>query len=355
MTGRVRVLLVEDSITVRKRLVDVLHADGGFEVIGEASDGRQAIEMCVQRRPDVIAMDMVLPVLNGLAATEHIMAHCPTPILIVSASLNRGETFSTYDALTAGAVDVFEKPTGSEDTEIWERKFLSCLRIVSRVRVITHRPPRLLEPAPARNAAVAPLPLAAISGRPGLELAVVGASTGGPGALIELFAHLPVDFRLPVLVVMHLDRSFAASFAEWLGSQIGRSTGYARDREPLSGLAGCVRLAPPDRHLIVRSGRLQHSDEPPRHFCRPSVDLLFESVAHELGDKAAACLLTGMGQDGAAGLLEMRRRGAATFAQDEQSCTVFGMPRAAIELGAAERVMPPAAMAQTLGHWARAR
>src|SRR5260221_760811 len=140
---KIRILIVEDSLTVRRHLVDILSADPDIDVIGEAADGKQAIELCQELHPDVITMDMMLPVMSGLAATEYIMAHCPTPILVVSSSTNRGELFKTYEALAAGAVDVLEKPNGNESDGSWERKFISTIKLVSRIRVITHLQGRL--------------------------------------------------------------------------------------------------------------------------------------------------------------------------------------------------------------------
>lgn len=345
--SKIRVLVIEDSLTVRNRLREVLERDMRFEVVGEAADGARAIELCLLLHPDVITMDLVLSGTNGLVATEYIMAHCPTPILIVSAADNRGELFETYDALAAGAVEAFEKPTGHEDIETWERGFLSTLRIVSRVRVITHPRARLLGLSRSPQH-IDDLP-ATPSLRSEFELAVIGASTGGPLALVELFDALPSEYALPTLVVMHLAAPFAPAFADWLRSQIGRDARYAVDGEPISTLRGRVRLAPADQHLMVRCGRLRLTRDAPRHSCRPSVDVLFESVARECANKSAACLLTGMGRDGATGLLALRHRGALTLAQDEASSTVYGMPREAARLNAAERVLRPSAMARILG------
>src|SRR6202035_2733299 len=144
---KTRVLVVEDSLTVRKRLLEILAADPEIELAGEAEDGKRAIEICQKSRPDVITMDMMLPVMTGLAATEYIMAHCPTPILVVSASINRGELFRTYEALAAGAVDVLEKPTGTEADGIWEDRFIATVKLVSRISVITHPRERLADQA----------------------------------------------------------------------------------------------------------------------------------------------------------------------------------------------------------------
>jgi two-component system, chemotaxis family, protein-glutamate methylesterase/glutaminase len=168
----------------------------------------------------------------------------------------------------------------------------------------------------------------------------LGASTGGPAAIVTLMQALPRDFRLPLLLVLHIAPAFAPALAAWLEQVVGRRVSYARQGESVASLAGQLILAPPDEHMLVRDGRLWLSRDPPRHFCRPSVDVLFESIAREYGGSATACLLTGMGRDGAPGLLDVRRAGGLTIAQDEESCVVYGMPREAVLLGAAERVLP---------------
>ena len=333
---RTRVLVVEDSLTVRQRLIEVMSADPDLEVVGEAQDGKRGIELCLALRPDVITLDMMLPVMTGLAATEYIMAHCPTPILVVSSSTNRGELFRTYEALSAGAVDVLEKPRGDEAAGVWEARFLAQLKLVARIRVITHLRGR----HPSAELPLLPAAVAAPGAPRDCTMVAVGASTGGPGALVEVLRHLPADFQLPILLVLHIGEPFGMAFADWLDGQTRRPVAFARDGEPLSGLKGRVAMAPPDRHLVVRGGQVHLNQDPERHSCRPSVDVLFESVAREIGAAAAACLLTGMGRDGAAGLLDIRRAGGLTIAQDEASCVVWGMPREAVLLDAAERVLP---------------
>jgi two-component system, chemotaxis family, protein-glutamate methylesterase/glutaminase len=328
----IRILVVDDSLTVRKRIVEVLGAHPEFEVVAEAEDGKQAVELCERLRPNVITLDMMLPVMSGLAATEYIMAYSPTPIVIVSASVNRGELYHTYDALAAGALDVVEKPSEHEDPLEWERKLSDAVRIASRVKVITHPRGRMRQ-APA--ALAQPL-----NPSTRCRLVAIGASTGGPGAVVQILKSLPPTFALPILLVVHLNKTFAGSFAEWLDSQSAFRVRFATDGEQLPALGtGCVLLAPPDRHMVVDGNRLRLSSEPERHSCRPSVDVLFESVAAYHGRQCTACLLTGMGRDGADGLLALRRAGAATIAQDEASSIVFGMPQQAIQLGAAERVL----------------
>ena len=344
---RTRVLVVEDSLTVRKRLVELIGTDPELALVGEAADGKQAIELCLRERPDVITMDMMLPVMSGLAATEYIMAHCPTPILVVSASLNRGELFRTYEALAAGAVDVLEKPTGVEPDGVWEQRLLATVKLVARIRVVTH--PRARLNGLTQAAAPPPAPARAC------EVAAIGASTGGPGAIVQVLRGLPDGFAPPILFVLHIDQPFGPAFAEWLDGQSARRVRYAEEGAPLAAAAGQVVMAPPGRHLTLRDGRLRMSDEPPRHSCRPSVDVLFESVARDRGAAAIACLLTGMGRDGAAGLLAVRRAGGRTIAQDEATSVVYGMPREAALLGAVEQVLPLDRIGPALATLARVR
>lgn len=340
----VRTLVVEDSVTVRRLLVETLRGDPEIEVVAEAADGAAAIELCRRLKPDVVTLDMMLPVMTGLAATEHIMAHCPTPILIVSASVNRGELFHTYDALAAGAVDVLDKPTGNEPTGDWEERLRRAVKIVSRVRVVTHlrgrRAPR------AARTRITPE-----SGP--LDVIALGASTGGPAAIVEVLRALPAPCPLPVLLVLHIAATFGAALAEWLDGQTPHRVVVAADASALA--PGVVVMAPPDRHLVLAGGRLRLRDDPERHSCRPSVDVLFESLATEMGARTAACLLTGMGRDGALGLLALRAAGAITIAQDEATSIVYGMPREAAAIGAAQHVLGLGEIGPMLGELARRR
>ncbi len=337
MTSRIRVLVVEDSLTVRRHLCTVLSSQSDIDVVGEAGDGQQAIALCEALRPDVVTMDMMLPVMTGLAATEYIMAHCPTPILIVSSSLNRGEIVKTCEALAAGAVDVVEKPTGTEAEGVWEAAFLAAVRVVSRVRPIPHLRARL-------NASAGTRVVVSADGngqqRGASRIVAIGASTGGPGAILRVLQELPRPFPLPVLLVLHINEPFGQAFAKWLGGQTGFRVESPADGAAVADTAGRVSLAPSGQHMLVRGGRFRLSHEAERHSCRPSVDVLFESLAAEYGPGVAACLLTGMGRDGASGLLAIRAAGGYTIAQDEASSVVYGMPREAARLGAAVHILP---------------
>ncbi|MGA2191032.1 MAG: chemotaxis-specific protein-glutamate methyltransferase CheB [Steroidobacteraceae bacterium] len=343
---KLRVLVVEDSLTIRRRFCDILAADPELEVIGEADNGKLAIELCEQLRPDVITLDMVLPVMSGLTATEYIMAYVPTPILIVSASTNRGELFKTYDALAAGAVDVLEKPAVDDVDGTWERRFVAAVKLIATIKVITHLRARRSGTERAVAAGPGRRATSPTSNRPSQDetqhygVVAIGASTGGPAAIVEVLRALPPGLRVPVFFVLHIDEPFATSFAEWLDNQTPHRVAYARDRDSLDSLRGHVIMAPPGRHLSVAGARLHLSSDPPRHSCRPSVDVLFESLAVDRGAEVVACLLTGMGRDGAAGLLAIRRAGGFTVAQDESTSVIYGMPREAVLLDAARIVLP---------------
>jgi two-component system chemotaxis response regulator CheB len=322
----IRVLVVEDSLTIRKRIVEILQARAEFEVVGEAADGSQALALTRALRPDVITLDLVMPNVDGLAATQAIMAQAPTPILVVSASRNRGELFRTYDALAAGAVDVLDK---READPAWEAQLVAAVRLVSRIKVVT-RPHIRREQTPTR-------PLQLVTEARPTSLIAIGASTGGPGALVQVLSALPPKLAIPIVVVLHIDGAYATQLADWLATRIQHEVRLAdAGRLPATG----VIVAPPGRHLVVAHGELRFSTAPPRHHCRPSIDVLFESVALELGPRATACLLTGMGRDGARGLLAIRRSGGLTIAQDEATCVVYGMPREAVACGAATHVLP---------------
>jgi two-component system chemotaxis response regulator CheB len=296
----------------------------------------------------VITLDMDLPIMSGLSATEYIMAHCPTPILIVSASTNRRDLFKTYDALAAGAVDVLEKPRGDESDATWDERFTAAVKLVAKIRVITHPRARLGQRAryagtagssaqPLRSLSAAPEPTS--SSLP-VSLLAIGASTGGPSALVKVLSDIAAEPSLTILVVLHIDEPFGSAFAEWLSDQTPHQVQFARGGEPLDSSVARTLMAPPGRHLILDGARFQLSDGPERHSCRPSIDVLFDSLAQRVAPRAAAALLTGMGKDGAAGLLALRRAGALTVAQDESSSIVYGMPREAALLNAAQQILP---------------
>lgn len=285
------------------------------------------------------------------------MAHCPTPILMVSASSNRGQVLQTFDALAAGAVDVLDKPAAGTPEGVWERELVGAVKMVSRIKAIQRS--SVNRRSRAVSAGVRVLETIAL---PLLEsdeavIIAIGASIGGPSAIAKILSEIPPDFPLSILLVIHSAPEFAQSLVQWVATRSKTlPVRVAVDGEPLTRPGrGEILMAPPDRHLVVGKGRLRVTNSPQRHLCRPSIDELFDSVARECGSQAIACLLTGMGKDGAAGLLAVRQNGGHTIAQDEASSTVFGMPREAIALDAAQVAVPLADVAGTLCLMARRR
>ncbi len=333
---QIRVLVVEDSRAQRDMLVGLLQTTGEFVVAGTASNGQEAIDATLRLRPDVVAMDIHLPVLDGYDATRQIMRRCPTPIVMVSGSdgdVNR----RSLEALAAGALAVVRKPASASHTNHQEERatFLTTLRLMAGVQVITRHPPRVQAPGPATAPSTSPLVLA------------IAASTGGPAAVQMLLSGLGKQFPLPILVAQHIASGFAPALAEWLNATVPLQVRLAEPEERL--LPGHVYLAPDDYHLMVRD-RLYAALRPvtPQdRFC-PSADLLFESVAKSYGSRAIGLVLTGMGDDGTLGLRALRGAGAQTLAQDEASCVVYGMPRAAVAAGVITGVVPLNALADVI-------
>ncbi|MEO8504907.1 MAG: chemotaxis-specific protein-glutamate methyltransferase CheB [Acidobacteriota bacterium] len=330
-----RVLLVDDSVSVRAVVRRFLTQDPGLELVGEAPDGEAAVEAAARLRPDVIVMDLQMPVLDGLVAIERIMAARPVPIIVLSSRANRNLAETAFEAMRRGALEVLPKP---EDTESWHELSRSLPRVV-------HAVARGAEPrqraGPRGTTTFAPA-----VGR--LRWVVVGASTGGPVALRDLLAELPRSAPVSVLIVQHIAPGFEPGLADWLARSTELNVGLALDGERPT--AGTARICPPNVHLHLLAGGVLHLDAitPPRRSHRPSADELFQSASTASPRETAGILLTGMGVDGAEGLLALRQAGAMTLVQDEASCAVFGMPRAALERAAAELAMAPADLGRTL-------
>lgn len=297
-----------------------------------------------------------MPVMDGVTATEYIMANCPTPILMVSASSNRGQAMQTFDALAAGAIDVLDKAAGIEPAGVWEHELVAAVKMVSRIKPIRRSSVNRRARVPGAAAPAGKITFLPAGENDDAVIVAIGASIGGPSAMAKILAQIPAGFPLSILLVIHIAPEFSDSLVHWIAKLSDLNVRIAVDGEPIPrpGI-GEIIMAPPDRHLTVGQGRLQVTNAPQRNLCRPSIDELFESVARECGPQAIACLLTGMGKDGAAGLLAVRKSGGQTIAQDQASSTVFGMPREAIALDAAQVVAPLADVAGTLCQMARQR
>ncbi len=333
----IQVLVVDDSLTLRKTVADRLRA-AGIHVIGEAADGREAVTLTHQLRPDVVLMDVVMPDVDGLAATRQIMAEIPTPVIILSGHANQQEVFKTYDALAAGALEVCAKPvTDSPQGQAEWDSVLLTIRAAAQVAVTRLRP-RAITPNAGLSAQAGLPPISAAG--PRRKIVVIGASTGGPSAVKEILGNLPREFPLPIVLAIHCNSRLSTSIAGWFDRVCPLHVSDALDGELLPKGPGVVLTAPPGRNMRICRGRTVLDDATDNSGCAPSVDELFTSAAESCGDKTIGVLLTGMGADGAKGLKRIRDCGGCTIAQDEDSCVVFGMPAAAIKLGAAEHVMP---------------
>ncbi len=336
-------MIVEDSPTVRTLLVHIVEQDPRLQIAAVCSSAEEAIETIDSVAPDVVSMDIRLPGMNGLEATQRIMADRPTPIVVIADSVYDSTLDIAMTALKSGALTVVEKPSGPAAIgyESIAGEIATQLYIMSQVAVIRRREPVLTRTRDASSAADGP------TARPRANFVGIAASTGGPPALAEVLGALPVSFPAPVLVVQHIGAPFMEGFAAWLRGQTRLPVKLAEDRE--TPRAGVVYVAPGDRHLVVApGGLLRLSSAPPRQSQRPAADVLFSSLAEVAGAKAVGALLTGMGEDGARGLLDMKKAGAFTLAEDETTAVVFGMPGAAARLGAAKELLPLFSIAQRI-------
>jgi two-component system chemotaxis response regulator CheB len=330
--GRIRVVIADDSLVAREMLSTILESDPDIDVVGTASTGVEVVELVEKLRPDLVTMDIHMPRMNGLEATERIMAFHPTPILVVSSSVHGEGMGLAFDALKLGALEVIKKPEPRDwaDLERIGREVLRKVKILARVKVITHISGRRDK---ARNFDVE-LP------SPGMahQMVAIGSSTGGPSALLTLFEALPRNLSAPILVAQHIADGFVPGLVSWLNT-----TSPIHVVEAEAGvlpMPGVAYIAPTGTNMVLSGKRIAFETPKDGQLYIPSADTLFESVTRAHGRRAVGVILTGMGADGAIGLKKLHDAGAVTIAQDEETCTVFGMPKAAIELGAADRVLP---------------
>ena len=330
----IRVLIVDDSALVRKLLSEELSRYDDITVVGTAVDPYVARERIVALKPDVITLDVEMPRMDGLSFLAKLMKHYPLPVIIVS-SLTPKHSEAAIRALSLGAVDVIGKPGSAMSVPDISLQLVQSIRAAARAKVV-----RRVEPESESPFRTPPVPVLA-----GLALTnkvvALGASTGGTQALEAVLTKLP--WAMPgVLICQHMPEKFTASFAERLNSVCAMEVREAKDGDLV--LPGLALVAPGNFHMLLARSGAQYTvrvkDGPRVHHQRPAVDILFSSVARAAGRNAVGAIFTGMGADGAKGLLQMREAGAHTIAQDEASCVVFGMPKEAIKLGAAAAVLP---------------
>jgi len=359
---RVKVLVVDDSGFIRRRVVQMLNADPDIVVIGEAGNGRDGIEQVLRLRPDVVTMDIEMPVMDGISAVREIMRRQPTPVIMFS-SLTFDGAKATLDALEAGAVDFLPKRFSDISTDAATARKLLQERVkgLARGHASARRasspatPPAPAAPVTAfgRPNPAAVQPVQPARGEPNrlpardprlgdLGVLAIGASTGGPVALQRVLTALPANFPLPVVLIQHMPANFTTAFAERVNGLCKLSVREAADGDALE--PGLALLAPGGRHLSIirRGGKLVVKLLEPQsgQFYKPSVDIAFASLAEVCPGRTLGIVLTGMGSDGCEGARKLKQGRSTVWAQDESSCVIYGMPRAVVQAGIADRVLP---------------
>lgn len=325
----IKVLIAEDSPVVRKLIISILQSDSGIRVVGVAKNGIEAVEMAERLRPDIITMDIVMPKMDGVEATQLIMSQWPTRIVVVTASVNTEESRPAFQAMKAGALVVVDKPCGvnHKDFRDVSQRLIKTIKMMAEVKVVTRWPARKKSPAEDGKKASA-------------KIIAIGASTGGPAAICQILNGLPKDLAVPILIVQHMTPGFGKAFATWLDSENEMPVQIGQMGRKLK--EGQVYVAPDDYHtgisknnkIVLTSKKISFNHH------RPSINYMFDAVAKCYGSEALAILLTGMGEDGALGLREIKQAGGTTIAQDEASSIVFGMPKSAITMGAVDHILP---------------
>ena len=328
----IRVLVVDDSALVRAALKAIFEKDPDLTVVATAKDGREAVDLVQRLRPDIVTMDVNMPVMGGYEAVEEIMGVCPTPIVMITASATKQDREGVIKALSLGALDVLAKPDLSRLAEAGPtvRQVIDKVKLLSKARVLRHV-------AGLRRLRDRQLAVQATESEQWYVVAIAS-STGGPAALAKIFSSLPGNLAASVVVAQHIAEGFTQMLVEWLSSVSSFEVQEGEPGRPLE--PGMAAIAPFGRHMEVDAdGRLRLVDSTPVHGCRPSGDVLFTSVSKTFGNRAVGVILTGMGRDGTEGAMAIRRRGGRTIVQHESSCAIFGMPKSVIDAGAADRVL----------------
>lgn len=343
-------LVADDSLTVREYLKYSINSQPDMQVVAVAKDGEEAVRMVKMHHPDVVSMDIHMPVMDGLKATERIMSQFPVPIVIVTSSWHSDKD-NLFRAVRAGALTIVKKPPGPghRDSAALMAKVIDTLKVMSEVKVVRrlihYDGPRVQETGLRERQVVNSFPAA-------VKVVVIGSSTGGPPVLKTILQSLSSDFPVPILVVQHITAGFLEGMVQWLDKECSLSIRIPKDGEWTQ--AGNVYFAPDNHHMGIReSGSIVLNNDPPESGLRPSVSCLFRSAAKSLGMRAVGVLLTGMGKDGAQELKEMKDAGAITLVQNKESCAVFGMPGEAVKIGGASHVLAPEQIAAWLNSLAK--
>jgi two-component system chemotaxis response regulator CheB len=350
----IRVLITDDSSMARSLLRAFLEDETGIEIVGEASNGRQAVDMARELKPNLITMDLEMPVMNGMDAIEEIMCSKAVPILVVSSV---ADAQNALEAVGRGALEVVRKPDYSPEEAA---DFVAKVRMLAGVSVITRMRPRVapigdLPPLPMALPTFTAPPVPPILSSSGLahysHIFAIASSTGGPQALAQLLPALPAGFPAPVVIAQHISDGFAGGMAEWLNSLCQLPVRLASEGEVVQ--PGVIYISPSERHLSITSARrFTLVERGGADIYRPSCDVLLNSAAEIFGRNTIGIILTGMGNDGAKGMARIREKGGVTLGQDEATSVIYGMNRVAIESGAVQRVLPIESMAAAMNQLA---
>ena len=337
------VLIVDDSPTLRHLIRAILTTDPDLNVIGEAQNGEEAVKMVARLHPDVVTMDIHMPQMDGYQAIRRIMSETPVPIVVLTSTESDIRLGATYKGVESGALMVLGKPHGLRGDDPEADELINVVKAMADVKVIRRK--WKVKARPEQTGKEHSMGFTSLL--PRYRIVAVGTSTGGPPALRTVLGELPATFPVPVVLVQHISKGFTEGLARWLNETIAMRVKLAEAGEPL--LAGTAYIAPDGVHLQVTGrGKVALLQESPMDGHRPSVTALFNSVAKQYGRGAVGVLMTGMGRDGANGLYAMKQEGAYTIAQDEASSIVFGMPKEAINMGAASEVLALQKIAQKI-------
>lgn len=353
-----RVLIVEDSLSVQRTLTALLEDVVGIEIVGIADNGRQAVNMCNDLMPDLVTMDIFMPEMDGLEATRIIMRECPTRIVVISAMVGPGDVHSLFEAMRAGAIEVIEKPRGVLTGNYSEVK-QNLVRVLKQAMVAEPEAQLSWRPSdPAINptfSSESTLPPSSISSVENIidpmtfvpQIICIGGSTGAPTVIMEVLSALEADYPFPIIVAQHIARGFSRGLSDWLNTAVNIPVSLAQNGE--TPQQGNVYIIPDDAHLnFTPDKKIQLEAASNFKVHVPSIDRLFFSTAQVYPNAAVGIILSGMGSDGAAGLLEMRRCGALTAAQNEETSVVYGMANVAVENGAVMKSYSPSGLVRLL-------
>jgi two-component system chemotaxis response regulator CheB len=330
-SNRIRTVLIDDSAFIRKVISDIIDTDQSIELVGMAHNGQAGSKMAMELKPDVIITDMVMPEYDGLYVVNSVMSQRPVPIILLS-SLEKTNS-RIFDALQNGAFEFIDKPTNITNQRVENYQLLELIKEASRTDISLLKAKQLSRNSHAHT----------FDGKLNYEIIVIGASTGGPGALEHLIRNLPDNLKIPVVIAQHMPHRFLETFTERLNHQGPLPVKLGNKNETLAG--GNIYVAPGESNMRIVRNQLNgnpvitFTDKKYQEFNNPSVDCLFESVAESYGERCIGVILTGMGKDGMTGLSKIKERGGFTIAQDEVSSVVYGMPKAAVESGAAQKVI----------------